>query len=198
MKGPLITVTTKENAGRYLLSKQLLLPPQSLRGQRGISEVFDTIRSIQYDPQNPCGINTDLVLQARVRDIHPLDYYQWLYKERKGIECFDKELCVVPISDFPLCKKLFSNSSQQKTDDFIHDNSDLIDDLIIQIDTDGEISSAQIRDTRKIESFWGNPRWGKAALDILWKMGKLVISKRYKGRKYRYGVSGPIGQSPVG
>ena len=68
-------LVTKENIGRYLLLKQLLLPPQSLNGQKGIDKVFNTIRSIQFDPQNPCGINVDLVLQARVKGIHPQDYY---------------------------------------------------------------------------------------------------------------------------
>lgn len=177
-------LVTKENIGRYLLLKQLLLPPQSLHGQRGINEVFNTIRSIQFDPQDPCGTNVDLVSQARVKGIHPGDYCLWLYKQRKGIECFDKELCIVPLKDYPLCKKLFSDNSRKKVNDFIRENSTAIDKLILRIKKDGEISSSQISDDRKINSFWGNPRWGKAALDVLWKTDKLVISKRENGRKY--------------
>jgi len=175
---------TKENIRRYLLLKHLLLPPQSLKGLEGIDKVFNTLRSIQFDPQSPCGTNVDLVLQARVKGIHPKDYYSWLYKNKKGIECFDKELCIVPIEDLSLCKKIFSNRSKKKTDDFIQENLVAIEKLILRIKKDGEISSSQIIDDRKIESFWGNPRWGKAVLDILWKTGRLVISKREKGRKY--------------
>lgn len=177
-------LVTKENVRRYLLLKQLLLPPQSLNGQKGIEKTFKTIRSVQFDPQNPCGTNVDLVLQARVKGIHPRDYYLWLYKQRKGIECFDKELCIVPVRDYSLCKKIFSNNSKRKVDNFILGNSVAIDNLILRIKKDGEISSSEIRDNRKINSFWGNPRWGKAALDILWETGKLVISKRESGRKY--------------
>jgi len=175
---------TKENIRRYLLLKHLLLPPQSLKGLEGIDKVFNTLRSIQFDPQSPCGTNVDLVLQARVKGIHPKDYYSWLYKNKKGIECFDKELCIVPIEDLSLCKKIFSNRSKKKTDDFIQENLVAIEKLILRIKKDGEISSSQIIDDRKIESFWGNPRWGKAVLDILWKTGRLVISKREKGKKY--------------
>jgi len=175
---------TKENIRKYLLLKHLLLPPQSLKGLEGIDKVFNTLRSIQFDPQSPCGTNVDLVLQARVKGIHPKDYYSWLYKNKKGIECFDKELCIVPIEDLSLCKKIFSNRSKKKTDDFIQENLVAIEKLILRIKKDGEISSSQIIDDRKIESFWGNPRWGKAVLDILWKTGRLVISKREKGRKY--------------
>jgi len=175
---------TKENIRKYLLLKHLLLPPQSLKGLEGIDKVFNTLRSIQFDPQSPCGTNVDLVLQARVKGIHPKDYYSWLYKNKKGIECFDKELCIVPIEDLSLCKKIFSNRSKKKTDDFIQENLVAIEKLILRIKKDGEISSSQIIDDRKIESFWGNPRWGKAVLDILWKTGRLVISKREKGKKY--------------
>lgn len=177
-------LVTKENIRRYLLLKHLLLPPLSLNGLVGIDKVFNTLRSVQFDPQSPCGTNVDLVLQARVKGIHPKDYYSWLYLQRKGIECFDKELCIVPIEDFSLCKKIYSNSSKKNTNDFIQENSFAIEQLILRIKKDGEISSSQISDDRKINSFWGNPRWGKAALDILWKTGRLVISKREKGRKY--------------
>jgi hypothetical protein len=177
-------LTTKENIRRYLLLKQLLLPSQSLNGQKGINKVFNTIRSIQFDPLNPCGNNVDLTLQARVNGIHPQDYYLWLYKQRKGIEFFDKELCIVPIKDFSSCKKSFSNNWKKKANDFIQKNSTAIDQLILRIKKDGEISSSQIKDDRKINNFWGNPRWGRATLEILWRTGKLTISKRENGRKY--------------
>ncbi|NCO89204.1 hypothetical protein GW881_04795, partial [Candidatus Roizmanbacteria bacterium] len=142
---------TKENIRKYLLLKHLLLPPQSLKGLEGIDKVFNTLRSIQFDPQSPCGTNVDLVLQARVKGIHPKDYYSWLYKNKKGIECFDKELCIVPIEDLSLCKKIFSNRSKKKTDDFIQENLVAIEKLILRIKKDGEISSSQIIDDRKIE-----------------------------------------------
>src|SRR5438552_2825686 len=97
---------TKSQARRFLLSKQLLLPPQSLSGPKAVEKVFNTLRLIQYDPLNPCGRNPDLVLQARIRDYHPNDYYQWLYEEKKGIELYDKVLCIIPIEDAPLSKNL--------------------------------------------------------------------------------------------
>lgn len=175
----------KELIRRYLLLKQLLLPPQSLRGQNGINKVFNTLRLIQFDPQNPCGTNVDLVLQARVKGIHPSDCYVWLYKQRKGIECFDKELCVLPVEDLSLCRKAVDNiSRQKKLKDFTRENTAQLNQLLEKINKNGEVCSAQIKDDRKIKSFWGNPKWGKAALDVLWKTGKLVISKRQNGRKY--------------
>jgi len=178
-------IISKKTIRCYLLSKQFLLPPQSLQGQSGINKVFSTIHSIQFDPQNPCGTNVDLVLQARVKDIHPSDYYLWLYKQRRGIECYDKELCVVPIADLELCRKSVDNVfRQRRIEKFIQKNRAEFNQLILRIDQEGEISATQIKNNQKVKTFWGNPRWSKAALDVLWKSGELVISKRQNGRKY--------------
>jgi len=172
---------TKENIRKYLLLKHLLLPPLSLNGLTGIDKVFNTLCSIQFDPQSPCGTNVDLVLQARVKNIHPQDYYSWLYQQRKGIECFDKELCIVPIEDFSLCKKIFSNNSRKNTNDFIQKNAFTIKQLFLRIKKDGEISSSQIKDNRKIDSFWGNPRWGKRCWIFFGKQGDWLFPKEKKG-----------------
>jgi uncharacterized protein YcaQ len=175
----------KKTARRYLLLKQLLLPPRTLTGYKGITQVFSTIHAVQFDPQNPCGTNVDLVLQARVSSYHPSDYYAWLYKDRKGIECFDKELCIVPIKDFTLCRKAADNTSRQRRlKNFTLQNRARVNHLLKIIRRNGEICSSQITDDRKVKSFWGNPTWGKAALDVLWKTGRLVISRRFGGRKY--------------
>lgn len=178
-------VIRKEIIRRYLLSKQLLFPPQSLNGYKGIDKVFKTIRSIQFDPQNPCGTNVDLVLQARIKDYHPMDYYLWLYERREGIECLDKKLCIVPIKDFGFCKKGNDNiSRQEKLRKFVLENSKQLNQLLERINKTGEINSFRINDSWGVKKLPENLKWRKVALDVLWKTGKLVISKRLNGRKY--------------
>lgn len=171
-------------AKKFLLHKQLLLPPRQLHGKKGIETVFRTLRSIQYDPQNPCGRNVDLFLQARVSGIHPSDYYHWLYTERKGIEIYDKELCVVPIGDIPLCRKLYPPSEKTKLESFIESNKEDLEQLLEYIKNNGPICSNDINDDRRVDIFWETSKWGKVALDNLWKIGKLVISNRKNGFKY--------------
>jgi len=178
-------VVSKQTARNFLLSKQLLLTPRRLKGQAGIETVFNTLKAIQYDPQNPCGRNVDLVLQARVSGVHPNDYHHWLYRQRKGIECYDKELCLVPIEDLPLCRKMRSKTKRyKKLDTFIKQNKQALAELIEKINTDGPLCSSDIRDARKVNIFWEMAPWGRVALESLWKVGKLVICKREKGRKY--------------
>lgn len=175
---------TKQTARKFLLQKQLLWPPQRLRGINGITKVFNTLRAIQYDPQNPCGRNVDLVLQARVDNIHTSDYYKWLYEQKKGIEFYDKELCVLPIEDLPLCRKHYKASRKRRYDSFVSKYRQELDRLLNKIRTTGSICSKDIQDSRKIDLFWAQAQWGRVALETLWKNGKLVIINRQNGRKY--------------
>ena len=175
---------TKQAVRNFLLNKQLLLPSQNLKGNRGIEKVFYTLRSIQYDPQNPCGRNTDLVLQARVAGIHPSDYHIWLYEQRKGVEFYDKELCVLPVEDLPLCRKHYKSSRKRKIDLFLSEYQKELDLLVKEIEKHGPICSSDTRDSRKVDMFWEPAQWGKVALDTLWKIGKLTIASRKNGRKY--------------
>lgn len=177
---------SKEQARRFLLTKQLLYPPKSLSEKKGIEEVFNTLRVIQYDPLNPCGRNPDLVLQARVKNYHPDGYYHWLYKERKGIECYDKELCIIPIEDFPLTG--IERFAQQERCDkklFLKKYEREIEMLLQQMDTEGPISSSAIANSTKIKSGWGTDAlFGRIALETLWKIGRVVVVKRENGKKY--------------
>lgn len=180
----LIVEFEKSDARCFLLQKQFLLSNHQLRGVKGIATVFEHLRSIQYDPQNPCGRNVDLVLQARVKGTHPNDYYSWIYEERKGVEAFDKELCVIPVNDVSFCRKCYSPSREKKLALFLQKNKKKLDTIIKDIDANGPISANHIDDERKVDIFWSEARWGKAALDSLWKAGKLVITNRKNGRKY--------------
>lgn len=174
----------KESAAKYLCHKQFLYPPQQLDGYTGIEEVFNTLGAIQYDPQNPCGRSVDLSLQARVKNIHPSDYYHWLYDERRGVEAYDKELCIVPIEELPLCRKRFPPSRQRKYNTFIESNKKQLISLVEFIEENGPICADDIRDKRKVDVFWETASWAKVALDALWKSGRLVIVNRKDARKY--------------
>jgi len=177
---------SQAQARHFLLKKQLLYSPQALRGYEGIEKVFQHLRIIQYDPLNPCGRNPDLVLQSRIRDYHPDLYHKWLYTEKKGIECYDKELCIIPIEDFSMTdhrRLLLQDRSDQKQ--FLKKYQKQIEALLQRIEQEGEISSSDIKDITRVDSGWGTDAlYGRIALETLWRMGRLVISRREKGRKY--------------
>lgn len=180
-------VISKEQARYFLLQKQLLTT--SMReGKKGVEEVFNKLRVVQYDPLNPCGRNPDLVLQARVDNYHPEDYYQWLYNKRKGIECYDKVLCIIPIEDYQYTahnRKYTQEHPEIKR--FLDDNKKDFEDLLKHIEKKGPVSSKDIESGGKAhgKNWHGQKqRWGKSALETLWKTGQIVIVNRINGNKY--------------
>jgi len=184
---------SQSQARQFLLQHQLLLPPQTLHGEKAVGRVFDYLRIIQYDPLNPCGRNPDLVLQSRISDYHPDGYHRWLYQEKKGIECYDKELCIIPIEDFSLTdhrRLLVKDRTDNKY--FLKKYDKAIHELFARIQNDGEITSNDIKDTTRVTSDWGTDAlFGRIALETLWRMGRLVISRREKGKKY-YDLPGNV------
>ena len=179
------SITVSRRAARlFLLRKQLLLPPHTLSGQRGIKTVFETLRTIQYDPLNPCGRNTDLVLQSRMRNIHPDAYIDWLYAKRKGVEYYDKELCILPTQDLAYCAAVHEENDGSAIGTFLKKHKQELARLLRRIRTNGPISSLDLMDSRKDDIWWGPMHWGKNAVDSLWRAGKLVIAYRKNGRKY--------------
>lgn len=185
-KNPMTIQVSKLQARRFLLQKQLLLPPPSLHGPHAVEQVFNHLRIIQYDPLNPCGRNPDLVLQSRILDYHPDDYKKWLYEEKKGIDCYDRELCIVPIEDFPLVS--YRHKQTKKHDrigPFVKKYQQKLEALLAYIDEHGPISSADIKDATRVDSGWGDTAlFGRIALESLWRVGRLVIVRRDGTRKY--------------
>ena len=175
---------SKNEVRKLLLYKQLLLNPREISGHEGIKTVFERLRSLQYDPQNPCGRSIDISLQARVQGTNPSDYHKWLYEDRKGIETYDKELCVIPVDDLPLRGGRFSPARQKKLNEFIREYRAKLDKLLRNIRRNGPVCSYDIFGDEKVDFFWEPSRWSKVALDSLWKTGELVIVCRKKGRKF--------------
>lgn len=183
----MIIKVSKEQAKRFLITKQLLcMQPKS--GYDGIKFVFDSLRVVQYDPLNPCGRNPDLVLQARVANYHPGEYEQWLYDKRQGIESYDKLLCIIPIEDLS-----YTNHNVKKVKEyyetkiFFSKKKREFEELLLFIEKNGPVSSKDIGSTERIPGTgWHGKgeRWGKIALEVLWRTGQVVISKRIKGTKY--------------
>ncbi len=162
-------IISKQQARHFLLKKQLLIPPHSLTGLKGIETVFNALRVIQYDPLNPCGRNPDLVLQSRVKNIHPNDYYHWLYTEKKGIDVYDKELCIIPIEDLDfVTHRQLKASQDKKRKSFIKKHQLVIDQIMEQIKTSGPITSSDIKIQTQVISGWGSSALvGRIALEQL-------------------------------
>lgn len=164
---------SKKDLKKFLLQKQFLLNPREISEISGIEVVMSSLRAVQYDPQNPCGRNIDIFLQARVKGIFPSSYYQWIYEDRKGVETWDKELCMIPVEDLPVCRGRFTASRIKKLSSFKKKYKKELNEIFCFTKKNGPVCSADIKD-----------KTGKKALDVLWKNGDIVVSHRKNGIKY--------------
>ena len=139
-------------------------------------------------------------MQSRVSGTHPEDYFDWLYKKRKGIEYYDKELCILPLEDLKYCSAWYAAGDGSRTGSFLIEHKKELRLLLKRITVKGQISSLQLLDSRVIDIWWGPVHWGKGALDSLWRSGQIVISERKSGKKYYHlpqAVYGKLFQAPA-
>lgn len=168
-----VKMYSKKDLKKFLLQKQFLLNPRKMSGVSGIEVVMSSLRAVQFDPQNPCGRNIDIFFQARVKGVIPSSYFKWIYEDRKGVEAWDKELCVIPLEDLPVCRGRFTPSRKEKLSSFKKKHSKELDSIVRFIKKNGPVCSADIKG-----------EIGKKALDILWKSGDIVIFRRRNSIKY--------------
>jgi uncharacterized protein YcaQ len=174
---------TRAEARRFLLTVQGLLPGRQLAGEQAIQTVFHQRRLIQFDPLNPCGRNTDLVLQARISDYRRGDYFKWAYEKRQGVDGYDKVLCILPIEDWPYLRFAGAQMSAARLA-FVHEHAVDLDRVITTTLEHGPVTSDGIQDDRRSDIGWyGESAWGKVALETLWRMQRLVVTRRPDGRK---------------
>jgi uncharacterized protein YcaQ len=173
---------SKETAKRFLLSYQNLLPPRRLSGREGILAFVRKVGCLQFDPLNIAGINTDLVLQSRVKNYRPDMLYGLLYEDRKLLDGWDKNMSIYPIEDWPYFKRF-----REDAKDHIR-RSEHIDKILGQIRKDiecrGPLSSQDFDFDKKVGWYWAPAKASRAALESMYWWGELVIHHRIGTRKY--------------
>ena len=92
---------TREQARRFILSKQGLLGQYRFAGKEGAYRYIRQAGCIQYDPVDVCGKNAELTLQSRVHGFTKKMLADLLYKDRLLVDYTDKELSVWPSEDWP-------------------------------------------------------------------------------------------------
>ena len=92
---------TREQARRFILSRQGLLGNYRFAGKEGAWQYVRQAGCIQYDPVDVCGKNAELTLQSRVKGFTKQTLADLLYKDRLLVDYCDKELSIWPSEDWP-------------------------------------------------------------------------------------------------
>ncbi|MBN2299720.1 MAG: YcaQ family DNA glycosylase [Acholeplasmataceae bacterium] len=182
----IIHMTTKE-ARDFMVSYHLINIKQQPRGKSGLLEVFDRIKSVQYDPLNIVGRNSDLVLQARMQNYTSGLLNDALYIDRTLIDAWDKQMCIYQTKDYPFFNEIRRLRGIEAIQTLKYRLSiealDYIDEIIEYIREKGPTFSSEINLGETKTHKWGNTKPSSAALDYLLHIGKLGIYKRKNTQK---------------
>lgn len=92
---------TREQARRFILSKQGLLGGYRFAGKEGACQYVRQAGCIQFDPVDVCGKNAELTLQSRVKGFRREMLAELLYRDRLLVDYADKELAIWSREDWP-------------------------------------------------------------------------------------------------
>jgi len=164
---------------RRLLARYHFVPTD-LRG------VFARLGSVQYDPLNPIGRNPDLVLQARIPGYRIDDWQQAAYSDRLIYDAWDKQACLVPVSDWPMRAPIRQNHRPYHDEEILQEDSEGAAEVLAAIDARGPLSSLEFEDRTPagFPGSWAGATRVKRLLRSLWACGLLVTHHRQGGRHY--------------
>lgn len=174
---------SKSEARRFILAHQMLWPPRRLQGKEGILEFIRRVGAIQFDPVNVVGRNPDLVLQSRVNRYHPALLEELLYRDRQLVDGWDKVASIILTSDWPR----FARHRELMRREYGSDSNPQMkaaSQVIEAIRERGPLSSIDFKQPERIQWTWGIPTsLARAALEILYAMGEVVVDHRVGTRR---------------
>jgi len=172
----------KQEARRFLLTHQCLLPPRSLQGKTGILEYLRRVRCVQFDPIDVTGRNHEIALQARVKDFSTEMLYDALYNDRALVDGFDKNMCVYCADDWPYFRR-DRDANRRSLEIKSHPVIEAAAGVRKEIEERGPLSSADLEMEEAVRWPWGPTRLARAALEGMYFWGELVIHHKVGVRK---------------
>ncbi len=151
---------------------------------RSLSEVFEDLGSVQYDPLNPVGRNHDLVLQARVPDYKVDDWQTFAYTERQVYDFWDKQASLVRTEDWPK-RRIYHDWHRKAWEAKVFKPYvEHIPLVLAELKERGPLTSTQFDYQPHIadwEGSWYGPKLTKNILRALWHSGEVVTHSRKSG-----------------
>lgn len=173
---------TNKEARQFILIKQGLLGDYKFKGKQGILDFVHQAGCIQFDPIDICGKNAELVLQSRIRNFKKSMLYDLLYKDRKLIDYFDKNLSIFAVEDWKYFERERENHRRwERSHSEIMGVHDKVIDMISQ---KGPLCSADIEINEKVDWYWSSTKLSRAALEHMYFSGELGIHHKKGTIKY--------------
>ena len=169
-------------ARRFILRRQGLLGEYRYQGVAGVTAFTRDAGCVQYDPVDVCGRSPELTYLSRVADYQPSMLEEALYKTRQMVDCFDKNLCILPVEDWPCFGRTRAWFSEMD-----HRSRAEVDAAAPQIRAflraHGPAFTDDLPDMGKVDWFWSSTSLSRATLETLYFRGELCVHHRDGARR---------------
>lgn len=173
---------SNKQARQFLLLKQGLIDNYKFISKQGVVDFINQAGCIQFDPIDVCGKNPELVLQSRVKGFKKQMLYDLLYKERRLVDYFDKNLSIISIDDWKNVSRIrLKNMQHGASFDEVNAVSDEIKAFIKER---GYVCSKDIQFEKKVDWYWSETKLSRASLETLYFRGDLIIHHKKGSLKY--------------
>lgn len=175
-------ILTKQQARKFLLAYQGIWPQNDLEEKLGIVDYIRRVGCIQFDPLNIVGHNQELVLQARIPKFRPVMLQELLYKERKLLDGWDKNMSIYCVEDWPYFRR-HRESALQRLGNSSRPAMSILHQVRSDIETQGPLSSIDLDYDQIVAWSWAPTRLARAALESMYFWGDLIIHHKVNTRK---------------
>jgi len=169
---------TNKQARQFLLRRHGLIGEHIFKGKKGVMAFIRRAGCLQFDPVDLCGRNADIALHSRVSGYIKDMLEELLYKERRLIDYFDKNLSIFPVEDFPVFVRDkpsggYAEAYDARGGEAVQQIKPHIRQLIAER---GNISAKDVAVDQKIVWHWGSiASLQRAALESMYFRGELII-----------------------
>ena len=172
---------SKDGAREFALRRQLLSGARLPKAKAGTLRTIEHLGYIQIDTINVVERSHHIVLQTRVRDYNGRHLHDLQAKDRKIFEYWAHAASFVPMKDYrfyiPAMKREPREGSWSAQ--WAKKNPDAISMVRKRIDKEGPVAPSDFEDDRQRKrGTWWDWKPAKAALEVLFWRGELMISER--------------------
>lgn len=176
---------TLEQAKRlYLAGLGLLSPPSKGTGPDHVSAVVDHLGFVQLDSINVLERAHHLIIGARMEHYRPPLLDHLVENERRYFEHWTHDASLIPMRDFCHWRQRFERFEAK-----IEKNAwwkerlgpepgKLLESILQRVKVEGPLPTRSFRDDTKAREKWWGWTPSKAALELLWRSGRLMIAGR--------------------
>jgi uncharacterized protein len=175
---------TQQQARNFMLATMgLATPPNQVATKADVLQTIQRMRVLQIDTISVVARSPYLVLWSRL-GAYPQHWLEELLAEGAVFEYWSHEACFLPIEDYPYYRTRILHGQSRRGwayyQNWLATNRELADQILTHIRTNGPVRSADFERTDGQKSGWWNWKAEKMALEMLFMVGELMISKRQR------------------